>query len=151
MTDEPNGVYLTCHNCQHVSLAIESKCNSCGDLDLWHFADAAGGGHGVFCNGCNQGYSGTATCPKCGAENAYIPKLMTIKNGGECFIATTVYGDHHHPQVQRLRSFRDERLLNYWTGRRFTEAYYKIGPHLARWIAPHPRVKRFVRALLDKF
>lgn len=150
--ERPNGVYLTCHNCQHEQLVIESKCSDCGEVDQWHFAEASGGGQGVFCHGCNRGFSGSVTCVNCGAQNAYIPKLMEIRNQNEsCFIATTVYGDYHHPQVQRLRSFRDERLLNYWTGRRFIEAYYKMGPHLARWIYPHPRVKRFVRVLLDKF
>jgi hypothetical protein len=41
---------------------------------------------------------------------------MTIKSGA-CFVATTAYGDRHHPDVVLLRKFGDEVLTRSSAGR----------------------------------
>jgi hypothetical protein len=70
--------------------------------------------------------------------------------GGGCFVATCAYGDFNHPDVMYLRLFREFVLAESAAGRRFIRLYYRHGPALARMIAPFPRVKRGVRAILSR-
>ena len=67
-----------------------------------------------------------------------------------CFIATAVYGDYDHPQVLKLRHFRDSTLRKTLLGRCFISFYYSVGPHLA--ILPSRSVKdrSLLRALFDR-
>lgn len=60
------------------------------------------------------------------------------EDGGFCFVATAVYGDYHHPEVVRLRGFRDDVLSRSAPGRRFIQWYYANGRSLAalQGIAP---------------
>lgn len=53
------------------------------------------------------------------------------EEGGFCYVATAVYGDRDHPEVMRLRGFRDSVLLRSASGRRFVRWYYREGPGLA--------------------
>ena len=48
---------------------------------------------------------------------------ITDLNGG-CFVATAVYGNPDAPQVQALRDFRDEVLMQHPLGRRAVNFYY---------------------------
>ncbi len=75
----------------------------------------------------------------------------TITVEGGCFIATCVYENFDHPNVVYLRLFRDLELARYGFGRRFIAFYYAKGPILARRLAPHPRAKAMIRALLGSF
>ena len=52
-------------------------------------------------------------------------------NTSKCFIATAVYGDHDAIEVQMLRSFRDEYLMNNIVGRLFVSFYCRVSPVLA--------------------
>ena len=45
-----------------------------------------------------------------------------------CYIATMAYGDYDHPQVIRLRQFRDYTLAKSSIGRTFIKFYYKHSP-----------------------
>jgi hypothetical protein len=51
---------------------------------------------------------------------------------GNCFIATSVYGNYNHPVVVDLRKFRDIHLQNKSWGRRFIKFYYKYGQIAAK-------------------
>lgn len=42
----------------------------------------------------------------------------------DCFIATAVYGDKHAPEVETLRQFRDNVLMESAPGRAFVRFYY---------------------------
>lgn len=53
------------------------------------------------------------------------------ERGGFCFIATAVYGDYGHPEVVRLRHFRDTVLARSGAGRGFVRWYYGHGRTLA--------------------
>jgi hypothetical protein len=55
-------------------------------------------------------------------------------SGGSCFVATAVYGDTHHADVETLRQFRDRLLLTNRPGRLMVRFYYWVGPILARWV-----------------
>lgn len=65
-----------------------------------------------------------------------------------CFVATAAYGDLHHPEVEYLRLVRDMILINHASGRLFIKVYWKIGPKLARFVAPRPRLRRASVAVL---
>ncbi|MEG6505745.1 PulJ/GspJ family protein [Nitratidesulfovibrio sp. 1201_IL3209] len=65
-----------------------------------------------------------------------------------CFIATAAYGDIDHPVVTTLREFRDKRLLPHAPGRAMVQAYYAVGPHLARLVEGAPHAQAALRAAL---
>jgi len=68
--------------------------------------------------------------------------------GGGCFIATAAFGSYLHPQVQVLRTFRDNHLLTNTPGRVFVAAYYRLSPPLADFISRHEIFRLLVRLLL---
>lgn len=68
-----------------------------------------------------------------------------------CFIATAAYGDANCRDVERLRSFRDRRLLTNPVGSVFVRAYYRVSPPFARLIARNPRLRTTVRKVLTMF
>ena len=55
-----------------------------------------------------------------------------------CFVATAVYGNPKAGQVERLRKYRDEVLVNTMTGRMFIWAYYVFFGRMAAFL-----IKRF--------
>ncbi len=65
--------------------------------------------------------------------------------GGKCFLATAV--EEHLPErtLPRLRTFRDQRLMESRPGRCFVRVYYFIGPWMARILIrlPEGLQKRF--------
>ncbi|WP_114966394.1 CFI-box-CTERM domain-containing protein [Alkalilacustris brevis] len=68
--------------------------------------------------------------------------------GGGCFVATCAYGGRAHPDVAFLRCWRDLVLAEYAAGRAFIRVYYRVGPRLARALAPCSRARALMRALL---
>ena len=60
------------------------------------------------------------------------------ERGGFCFVASAVYGDDDHPDVQALRRLRDRVLLGSPSGRRFVSWYYEHGPALSRSLSRSP-------------
>ena len=69
-------------------------------------------------------------------------------SAGGCFIATATYGSRLHPNVQILREFRDNILLDTRLGQQFVDFYYRHSPGMARYIAAHDSVRLIVRGLL---
>lgn len=76
-------------------------------------------------------------------------ELGTDKNGGGCFIASAVYGSDQAPQVQVLRTFRDEYLLRSTIGRRAVHYYYRFSPPVAVVVSANPRFTRCLKMCLD--
>lgn len=69
-------------------------------------------------------------------RRAYSKMLATKsyeknQSNSDCFVATAIYGDPHHPDLDVLRSFRDEVLRSSLFGRAFIYCYYLIGPGLS--------------------
>jgi Ca2+-binding RTX toxin-like protein len=55
-----------------------------------------------------------------------------------CFVATAAFDDPRHPDVVRLRKFRDEWLVHRAWGKAFVAFYWKVGPVLARHVRGRP-------------
>jgi uncharacterized repeat protein (TIGR01451 family) len=68
--------------------------------------------------------------------------------GGGCFIATAAYGSPLATEVQILREFRDQYLLNHPPGRLLVSIYYWLSPSMAQMIAPYPSLRTAVRVSL---
>lgn len=70
--------------------------------------------------------------------------------GGDspCFIATAAYGTPLAADIEVLRAFRDEWLLNNVAGTAFTDVYYRLSPALADVIAQYPLLAAVARVLI---
>jgi hypothetical protein len=63
--------------------------------------------------------------------------------GGKCFIATALEDECIPGTLERLRGFRDRRLLGSAAGRLLVRGYYTISPPLARVLVRAPTPIRF--------
>lgn len=81
-------------------------------------------------------------------EDSEVVKVETREG---CFVATAVYGDYDHPQVLRLRAFRDTRLKDSSLGRWFIRFYYRFSPFWAKRIDRQSLFARCVRCCLNGF
>jgi uncharacterized repeat protein (TIGR02543 family) len=81
-------------------------------------------------------------------DNSYSI-MAYFKGAAGCFIATAAYGTPMAEEIQILREFRDEYLLNNAVGRALVDIYYKVSPPLAEFITEHPGLKPIVRAGLS--
>ncbi len=69
-----------------------------------------------------------------------------FSGGGWCFIATAAYGTPMAGEIQVLREFRDEYMLNIPIGEALVGFYYRVSPPVAEFINQHPGLKPIVRA-----
>jgi hypothetical protein len=81
------------------------------------------------------------------------PEQAGAKNPGKsarkfCFIATAAYGSPLAEEVVVLQNFRDAYLAGNAMGERCIEAYYRLGPYIARPISRHGALQQFTRFLL---
>ncbi|MBE0430546.1 MAG: hypothetical protein IBX67_01835 [Dehalococcoidia bacterium] len=65
-----------------------------------------------------------------------------------CFIATAAYGTPSAEQIDVLREFRDEVLMESAVGSRLVALYYRLSPPVAEVIAENGFVRTLVRELL---
>lgn len=67
----------------------------------------------------------------------------------KCIIATVTYGSELSKEVEFLRDFRDNLILNTYCGNQFYRVfnafYYSFSPQVAQFIVAHPRVKPVVK------
>ncbi|WP_404419685.1 S8 family serine peptidase [Marinospirillum sp.] len=75
----------------------------------------------------------------------------TSSEPAECYIATSVYGDVYAPEVDALRNFRNEVLMEFGPGRWLVDQYYTYSPAVAQWMDDKPRLQAVVRWGLDAF
>jgi hypothetical protein len=82
---------------------------------------------------------------------AHLRQVNEQKNKNEgCYIATMAYGDYDHPQVLKLRQFRDEILQKSYIGRMTIKVYYSTSPSLVKILKGFDGVNKIVRIALDK-
>ncbi len=67
---------------------------------------------------------------------------------GGCFIATAAYGTSTAAEIDTLRDFRDEVLLQNSLGSQLVTLYYEVSPPLADFISEHDVLRTLVRELL---
>jgi hypothetical protein len=71
------------------------------------------------------------------------------EKGGGCLIATATYGSEFTPQVQQLREFRDNKLLQTESGsafmKSFNEFYYSFSPGIADFERENPIFREAVK------
>lgn len=69
-----------------------------------------------------------------------------------CYVATKVYGDSNHPNVQTLRVIKDKEFSRSMPGRAFTRWYYGGGgQRAADFIEKVPFGRRVTRVALDVY
>ena len=70
-----------------------------------------------------------------------------------CLIATATYGSPLAPQVQFLRDFRDQQIMNTFAGSNFMTVfnawYYSFSPAVAQYELQTPAARSVARAVLD--
>jgi hypothetical protein len=81
-----------------------------------------------------------------------IAQSMPEPKGGGCLIATATYGSELAPQVQQLREFRDNSLLQTESGtsfvKTFNQFYYSFSPTIADWERENPVFKEAVKIMI---
>lgn len=75
--------------------------------------------------------------------------LSKIHQGKNCYIATAVYNDNDHPNVQYLRTLRDNILSNYILGKYFIKLYYTFSPKIAAKLSKFKFFSIIVKMMLD--
>jgi hypothetical protein len=84
----------------------------------------------------------------------YIPQLeargvdVWYDSGEGCFIATAAYGTSTAAEIDTLRAFRDEVLLESTLGSQLVEWYYRTSPPVADFIAENSLLRTIVRELV---
>jgi len=83
----------------------------------------------------------------------YIPELqdrgvLVLYDTGGCFIATAAYGTSTAEELDTLRAFRDDVLLQNSIGSQLVEWYYQTSPPVADFISEHQPLRTLVRELL---
>ena len=68
--------------------------------------------------------------------------------GEGCFIATAAYGTSTAEEIDTLRAFRDEVLLESTVGSQLVEWYYQTSPPVADFISEHETLRTLVRECL---
>jgi hypothetical protein len=89
------------------------------------------------------------TCKNQPVMKAFMKSASETK--GKCFIASSAFESPAASEVFVLQRWRDEKLVGTHAGQAFIWFYYRISPHIARFLDMFPALKPFVRAALRKF
>jgi hypothetical protein len=65
-----------------------------------------------------------------------------------CFIATAAYETSTAKQLDVLREFRDDVLLESTVGSQLVDLYYQVSPPIAEFMAEHSFVRTLVKELM---
>lgn len=99
----------------------------------------------------NQVYDSSAFTNELENLKQSAQKEIEEHEKGGCFIATAVYGTHHHPDLTVLRNFRDETLKSNQLGSSFVDFYYRYGPTWALWTKQRPLLSSSLRRIISAF
>ncbi len=79
------------------------------------------------------------------AEQAAGAAILEAFLFDDCFIATAAYGTKSAAEIDVLRDFRDEVLMQSAAGRELVDCYYACSPPVADFIARHDALRTVVR------
>lgn len=82
------------------------------------------------------------------AEGLVIVTDVGLEDLLDCFIATAAYGTSTGEELDTLRDFRDEALLQNSLGSQFVDFYYEYSPPVADFISEHEVLRTLVREVL---
>ena len=68
-----------------------------------------------------------------------------------CFVATELFGNINNPNVEKLRKWRDQKLLLYPPGKKFIKWYYVNGFKIALFVKKFRLLKDSLRFCLKIF
>jgi len=87
--------------------------------------------------------------PEGGASNpeAWFDDIV-LEEKAECFIATAAYGTSTAEEIDTLRAFRDEVLLQNSLGSQLVTLYYEVSPPVADFISENSLLRTLVRELV---
>ena len=83
-----------------------------------------------------------------GVTNLSTGRTLWRRRTGPCWIATQAYGEGA-PELEVLRTFRDEVLLPTRMGRAAVACYDRCSPWMVRWLEHRPRTRAWARRGLD--
>jgi hypothetical protein len=82
----------------------------------------------------------------------YVSVQLFISSRPGCLIATATYGSALSPEVQFLRNFRDNAILQTFAGSSFmmifNDWYYSFSPQVAQYEYAHPTLQTLMRTVL---
>lgn len=79
-----------------------------------------------------------------------IRATLEIQKSG-CFIASAVYGDYRHPDVEKIRQFRDNTVKHLPLGNTFIRFYYWASPGLSVHLVKHKKICQIIKYLIKLF
>jgi len=72
-----------------------------------------------------------------------------MNKNGDCFVASVAYGTPLAKEVDHLRKYRDQYLLQSCLGRILVNIYYKVGPFIASIVNRSSTLKFVTRQILS--
>lgn len=82
------------------------------------------------------------------AQRAQYQPTREVSTNSGCFVVTAAFGTALTAEVFILQRYRDQRLVMTRAGRAFVKVYYRVGPHLASYVASHPRLGSLARRVI---
>jgi len=82
------------------------------------------------------------------AEGVGCFDYIRVTDSEGCFIATAAYGTSTAVEIDTLRAFRDEVLLENSLGSQLVDFYYEVSPPVADFISENSLLRTLVRELL---
>jgi len=98
---------------------------------------------------------GTYTFTISGTSGSLVRQVSVTLTVSGCLIATATYGSELAPEVQFLRDFRDNQVLNTFAGSHFMSVfnmwYYSYSPAAASYISGNQPVRTVMKGVLYPF
>ena len=135
-----------------VTLTIRNSKGGVLDTHSWHGTDHGWARRIVYLTTPVNAWDAVITLsmdPVGGDPKAWFDDiLLESKTSPGCFIATAAYGTATAEQLDVLRAFRDQVLLQSPLGSGFVAWYYQASPPVADFISENSLLRTVVRELL---
>lgn len=132
---------------------LVSNCPECGSSDVWRGKIRKGVIFTLIkCADCGTVWAIDDPWPSKSVQHRRWKQLdhedEVKRKEDSCFIATAAYGTPQAAEIDQLRDFRDEFLLQTRSGQWFVSLYYSYSPPVADWVSQKESRKRATRAII---